>query len=146
MAIANETSQVLTIEQEIEINASPETVFRGLIEQMKQLGPEDPAKKVTMTLEEWPGGRWYRDLGNNSGHLWGHVQSIKPPTLFEICGPLFMSFAVSNNVIVRIEATESGARLTLKHQYNGVLPEGLSDGMEDGWGKMMDKIKAGAEG
>ena len=41
-----------------------------------------------MKIEPWPGGRWYRDLGNNAGHLWGHVQVIKPPTLLEICGPL----------------------------------------------------------
>ncbi|HEX3702577.1 MAG TPA: hypothetical protein VHU82_04550 [Vicinamibacterales bacterium] len=35
-------------------------------------------------LEAWPGGRWFRDLGDNTGHLWGHVQAIKPPTLPEI--------------------------------------------------------------
>lgn len=146
MATATETSQVLTIEQEIEIKATPEAVFRGLIEQMKRLGPDDPEKKMTLTLEEWPGGRWFRDLGDNTGHLWGHVQSIKPPTLFEVCGPLFMSFAAANNVIVRIEATETGSRLKLRHQCNAVLPEGMGDGMEGGWCQMLEKIKAGAEG
>ena len=37
-------------------------------------------------LEAWPGGRWFRDLGNNAGHLWGHVRVIKPPALLEISG------------------------------------------------------------
>jgi len=44
---------------------------------------------LQMKLEAWPGGRWYRDLGNNMGHFWGHVQAIKAPNLIEICGPLF---------------------------------------------------------
>ena len=50
------------------------------------------ASRFPMVIEPWPGGRWYRDLGNNAGHLWGHVQVIKPPTLLELCGPMFMSF------------------------------------------------------
>jgi len=44
---------------------------------------------MPMKLEAWPGGRWYRDLGDNNGHYWGTVQAIKKPTLLEICGPLF---------------------------------------------------------
>src|SRR6202040_911749 len=48
------------------------------------------AKPMPMKLEAWPGGRWYRDLGDNNGHFWGVVQAIKRPTLLEITGPLFM--------------------------------------------------------
>ena len=47
---------------------------------------------MPMKIEPWPGGRWYRDLGNDNGHFWGHVQAIKQPTLLEIYGPLFMSY------------------------------------------------------
>ena len=25
---------------------------------------------IPMILEAWPGGRWYRDLGDNNGHFW----------------------------------------------------------------------------
>ncbi len=32
---------------------------------------------MPMKLEAWPGGRWFRDLGDGNGHLWGHVQAIK---------------------------------------------------------------------
>ena len=39
---------------------------------------------MTMVVEARPGGRWYRDLGGDNGHLWGFVQSIKRPTLLEI--------------------------------------------------------------
>lgn len=44
---------------------------------------------MPMALEGWPGGRWYRDLGNNTGHFWDTVEAIKTPSLLEICGPLF---------------------------------------------------------
>ena len=27
---------------------------------------------MPMKIEPWPGGRWYRDLGDNNGHFWGH--------------------------------------------------------------------------
>ena len=46
---------------------------------------------MPMNIEPWPGGRWFRDLGNNNGHFWGNVQAIKRPTLLEITGPLFAS-------------------------------------------------------
>ncbi len=54
---------------------------------LERLGPQGQmldGKPFPMRIEPWPGGRWYRDLGDNSGHLWGHVQVIKPPTLLEL--------------------------------------------------------------
>ena len=74
---------VCNIQQSVEVNAKADKVFRGLIERMTNLnsGPNTPP--LRLKLEEWPGGRWYRDLGNNTGHLWGHVQSIKPPVLLD---------------------------------------------------------------
>jgi len=83
--------QTLEITRQEAIAASIDIVFETLLEQM---GPynETPEKPMPMKLEAWPGGRWYRDLGNDTGHFWGHVQAVKPPTLLEICGPLFMSF------------------------------------------------------
>ena len=86
-------SLTLIVTQEIHVKASLETTFEALLE---QIGPENesPEQKMPMILEAWPGGRWYRDLGDENGHCWGHVQSIKRPTLLEISGPLFMSYAV----------------------------------------------------
>ena len=53
---------------------------------------------MPMVLEARPGGRWYRDLGDDNGHFWGHVQAIKRPTLLEVTGPLFMSMPVVSNI------------------------------------------------
>src|SRR5262245_49528671 len=76
----------LEIRKEIEISAPIDIAFEAML---NELGPEcqmPGGKPFPMKIEPWPGGRWYRDLGNNSGHLWGHVQVIKPPLLLEIWG------------------------------------------------------------
>src|SRR5579863_1851662 len=86
-----------TINQEIRVNATLEVTFEALLEQLESNERED-GTAIPMKLEAWPGGRWYRDLGNNNGHLWAHVQSIKRPALLEFAGPLFMSHPVANNV------------------------------------------------
>ena len=67
----------LTITQEMLVRASLEKTFDSLLE---QLGPANEGMNgvpMPMTLEARPGGRWFRDLGGNDGHLWGLVQAIK---------------------------------------------------------------------
>ena len=49
---------------------------------------------MPIKIEAWPGGRWFRDLGDGNGHYWATVQAIKRPTLLEFSGPLFMSYPV----------------------------------------------------
>ena len=63
---------------------------------------------MPMKIEPWPGGRWYRDLGDGNGHFWGNVQAIKRPTLLEITGPLFMSYPVVSNVQYRLSEVDGG--------------------------------------
>ena len=79
----------LNITQEIHVRASLEVTFASLLE---ELGPHNEAdgKPMPMKIEPWPGGRWYRDLGDNNGHFWGHVQAIKRPALLE-CPPKDLS-------------------------------------------------------
>jgi uncharacterized protein YndB with AHSA1/START domain len=131
----------LHIQQEIEIAAPPEKVFASIL---ATIGPEmdlPDGSPMNMKLEAWPGGRWYRDLGNNTGHLWGHVQVIKPPTLLELHGPMFMSYAAVSHIQYRLKAEGKGTRLYLTHQAIGnILPE-HREGVGKGWGKMIEMIK-----
>lgn len=142
MSTNSDTPSIMTIELELDIAATPQAVFDGYVAELIN----GPGGDLPMTLETWPGGRWYRDFENNTGHLWGHVQSIKPPYLIEICGPLFMSAPVANNVIVRIEETETGAKLKFRHQCLGLISDEMRQGMTQGWGDMLAKAKASAEG
>jgi hypothetical protein len=63
----------LNVTQEIHVSAPLDVTFAALLE---QLGPENEVMEGTpmpMKIEPWPGGRWYRDLGDGNGHFWGHV-------------------------------------------------------------------------
>ena len=82
--------------------SAPGDAFRALLRRFSTDSAEPNGKPMPMVLEQWPGGRWFRDLGNGQGHLWGFVQVIKPPTLIEIHGPLFMSYAVAGHVQFRM--------------------------------------------
>ena len=84
----------LNITEEIHVRAPVEVTFAALLEQLGPFNEVAEDKPLPMKLEPWPGGRWYRDLGDNNGHFWGHVQAIKRPTLLEIAGPLLMSYPV----------------------------------------------------
>ncbi|MEC9373258.1 MAG: SRPBCC domain-containing protein, partial [Planctomycetota bacterium] len=89
----------------------------------------------------WPGGRWYRDLGKGVGHLWGHVQVIKPPTLIEITGPLFMSYPAINHVQYRLTAKGDHTHLTLTHRAYGLITEDHREGVRMGWDHMIQQIQ-----
>ena len=94
--------RTLEIVKEETIAASMEIVFETLLEQLGPYNETPDGTSMSMKIEPWPGGRWYRDLGNNAGHFWGHIQAIKPPALLEICGPLFMSYPATSNVQYRL--------------------------------------------
>jgi len=137
-------SLTLVVNQEIHVKASLETTFEALLE---QIGPENetPEQKMPMKLEAWPGGRWFRDLGNDDGHLWGHVQSIKRPMLLEITGPLFMSYAVANNLQYRLSEEKGGTLIKFHHKAFGVIQEEHRRGVSKGWTSMNERIKQRAE-
>ena len=94
-----ETDQLsLDVTQSIEIEAAVGDAYRALIRRLTDESSTPDNKPLPMVLEEWPGGRWFRDLGNGQGHLWGFVQVVKTPTLIEIHGSLFMSYPAIGHV------------------------------------------------
>jgi uncharacterized protein YndB with AHSA1/START domain len=132
--------QILDIRKEVQIAAPIDIVFETIKEGQGRMG------EMNLKLEAWPGGRWYRDLGNNTGHLWGHVQVIKPPKLLEITGPMFMSYPVSSFLQYRLTEEGGGTKLTLLHQAFGFIPAEQLEGVNQGWGEIIAAIKTKAEG
>jgi hypothetical protein len=131
----------LSVTEETRVRASLDATFAALLE---ELGPDNRGYNdapMPMTLEAWPGGRWFRDLGDNNGHLWGHVQAIKRPTLLEITGPLMMSFAVASNVQYRLTAVDGGTLITLKHTALGMFPDGFREPMMRGWQSIARRLR-----
>ena len=141
----DETIRSLSILKEIQIGAPIEIAFEAILE---ELGPANEApggKPLPMVIEPWPGGRWYRDLDNRTGHLWGHVQVIKPPTLLEIRGPLFMSYACINHLQYRLIAEGDGTRLKLTHRAVGQISTEHQTGVTEGWNHALQLIRQIAE-
>ncbi|MGC2403008.1 MAG: SRPBCC domain-containing protein [Acidobacteriaceae bacterium] len=136
------------IVKEEQIAASIEIVFESILQQLGPYNETPDGKSLAMKIEPWPGGRWYRDLGNNAGHFWGYVQAIKPPALIEICGPLFMSYAATSNVQYRLTEENGFTRLKFVHSAMGVIPLDLLEGernVSSGWNYILDKIRQRAE-
>ena len=138
-------SLTLNITEEIRVRASIETTFAAVIEEVGggNRGPE--GTPMPMKLEAWPGGRWYRDLGENNGHLWGHVQAIKRPTLLEIVGPLFMSYPVASNLQYRLSEENGVTVIKFRHSAFGMISDEHRAGISTGWSAIHKRVVARAE-
>jgi hypothetical protein len=143
--VAEEVVRSFSIKREARIEASIEIVFETVLEQMSHLNVKPDGVPMPMKLEAWPGGRWYRELGNNNGHMWGHVQAIKAPELLEIYGPLFMSFPATSNVQYRLKADGNATILHFSHTAMGLIPDDMSANVSTGWDNMLKHIRADAE-
>jgi hypothetical protein len=138
-------SQTFTITETIHIRASVETAFASLIAQMGRLNETPDGKPLPMILEPKPGGRWYRDLGGDNGHLWGLVQSIKRPVLLEIWGPLFISTGATSNLMYRLSEADGGTEIAFKHTLFGPVPDEFRQHMAPGWTAIHERVKKAAE-
>jgi uncharacterized protein YndB with AHSA1/START domain len=134
--------QAFEIIKEEEIAAPIKIVFETILEQMGPLN-STPEKPMPMVLEAWPGGRWYRDLGNNTGHIWGTVQSIKTPSLLEISGPLFMSNPAISNLQYRLTEENGVTRMRFVHRAMGWIGE-YELGVDAGWNQLIGRIRTAA--
>ncbi len=135
----------LNITEEIQVRAPLDTTFAALLE---QLGPYNEAPNVgpmPMKLEPWPGGRWYRDLGDNNGHFWAVVQAIKRPTLLEFAGPLFMSYPAVSNVQYRLSEANGVTLIKFRHSAMGIISDEHRAGVSKGWGYMNEGVRKRAE-
>ena len=136
---------MVNIDQTIEIKAAPGDVFEGLIARMCELEGQEGKPPIKLVLERWPGGRWFRDLDGGNGHLWGFVQSIKPPTLLEVFGPLFMSHPVSGHLIVRLTPIAGGTKVVFQNQFFGPVPADVREGTAHSWDRMLKHLKRDVE-
>jgi hypothetical protein len=134
----------LNLTTEIRVNASIEVTFDSILEQLTENELPD-GTPMPMKLEPVPGGRWYRDLGNNNGHLWAHVQAIKRPTLLEFTGPLFMSAPVANNLQYRLSEEDGITIIKFRHSAFGLIHEDHRKGVSTGWGHINERIRQRAE-
>ena len=138
-------TQTFTINEEIAVRASVEQTFASLVAQMGRLNETPEGTPLPMVLELHPGGRWYRELGGENGHLWGFVQSVKRPALLEIWGPLFMSTAATSNLQYRFSETPDGTLIKFTHTLVGPFPEDHRSQLTSGWTALHARVRKAAE-
>src|SRR5215218_3747942 len=130
-----------TLTDEIFVRATLEKTFASLITQLGRQNESPDGKPLPMVLEPFPGGRWYRELGGDNGHLWGFVQSIKRPVLLEIWGPLFMSTAATSNLQYRLTEVDGGSLIKFTHMVVGPFPEDHRPELGKGWAAMHARVR-----
>ena len=131
----------LIIHQEIQVRAPLQTTFDALLE---EIGPHNEAgegRPMPMKLEAWPGGRWYRDLGDGNGHFWALVQAIKRPTLLELSGPLFMSYPAISNLQYRLSENAGGTLIKFRHYAMGLIPDEDKKNVSTGWSYTHNRLR-----
>jgi uncharacterized protein YndB with AHSA1/START domain len=141
--VQEQAVQTFEIVKEEQIAAPIDIVFETILEQTGPLN-STPEKPMPMKLEAFPGGRWFRDLDNNAGHFWGVVQSIKPPSLLEIHGPLFMSTPAVSNIQYRLKEENGLTQVRFVHRAMGWIGEN-DRGVDAGWTDLITRIRKAAE-
>lgn len=135
----------LDVVQHIDTKATPEKTFAAVLHRLGKGNTRPDGQSLDLLLESKPGGRWYRDRGNGIGHLWGFVQVIKPPTLLELSGPMFMSYPATNHVEVKIDAVAGGCRVTLRHSALGMIDPDHRKNIGTGWAHMLTGVRKDCE-
>jgi Activator of Hsp90 ATPase homolog 1-like protein len=135
----------LEVKQEMRVRAALATTFAALLEELGPSSQRPDGTPMMMKIEPWPGGRWFRDLGDGNGHCWAIVQSIKQPTLLEFYGPLFMSQPVANHVIYRLSQEGNETVIKFSHNAFGPIPPEHREGVNKGWTHMHSKVRERAE-
>jgi Activator of Hsp90 ATPase homolog 1-like protein. len=135
----------LKVNQEIRVRASLEATFAALLEELGPASQLPDGTPMPMKIEAWPGGRWFRDLGNGNGHFWGTVQAIKQPTLLEINGPLFMSYPAVNNVQYRLSQEGDETVIKFCHAGFGLISDDHRKGVTTGWNSIHERVRKNAE-
>lgn len=135
----------LDVTLETHVRAPLDATFAALLEQIGPKNTTPDGQNMPMKIEPWPGGRWYRDLGDGNGHFWATVQAIKRPTLLEFSGPLFMSYPVVSNVQYRLSEVNGGTLIKFHHTALGLILEEHRQGVHKGWTHLQQSIRARAE-
>ena len=130
----------LDVAQQIDVKADIGDVFKAVLHRFGEGSTNPDGESMHMILEQWPGGRWFRDRGNGIGHLWGHVQVIKPPVLLELSGPMFMSYPALNHVEIKLDQAPGGTKVTLRHRAIGFLDETHRQNVGKGWKHYLDSV------
>ena len=132
------------IEQEVLVRASRDQVFDALTRDIGKWWAFRIADKGSeLTLEPRVGGRFFEDLGNGEGALWGTVMYIRRPEKIRLNGPLGISAPVVSNYIYELVEADGGTLLKLSHRIFGDVDAKVEESHRTGWGKLLNRYLKG---
>ena len=131
-----------TIEQEIELKASPAEVFLGLTHDIGEWWGQphlrDDARDLV--LDPVPGGLVKQVTRDGGGNVMFMVQAVRRDRLLVLHGTMGMANMVHMTVRFELEAIKGGrTRLRLKHWAIGDLTAETRDDFTNGWQDLLDK-------
>src|SRR5690349_1312166 len=135
----------LDVEQQVEVLGTLDDVFKSVLYRFGEGNVRPDGEPMQLQIEPFAGGRWFRDRGEGIQHLWGHVQVIKPPTLLELSGPMFMSYPALNHIEVKLEEAGDGTKVTLRHRAIGLISPEHREGISTGWNYILEGLKSDCE-
>src|SRR5215213_4098212 len=108
--------------------------------------------QVDVVIEPRAGGRWYEKGADGSEHPWGRVIAYEPPHRLVLAWQLTREFVYDpdfeTTVEVRFEESADGARVHFEHrdlERMGAEAVETLEGMDGGWGMLLDLYKSEAE-
>ena len=110
-------------------------------------------KQVDVIVEPSAGGRWYEKADDGSEYEWGKVIAYEPPSRLVLAWQLTRDFVYDpgfeTTVEVRFEETADGTRVHFEHrdlERMGADAVETFEGMDGGWGMLLDLYAAAANG
>ena len=148
MSDVEQEIQTISIQREIAIAAPIEIAFEAMLEEMGPGGEMPDGKPFPMVIEPWPGGRWYRDLGNNPATSGGTSRSSSRRRCSSCAGRCSCPSPPSTTCSTGFTADGEGTRLEFTHRAMGPIPERGPGGRGTGMGlrPQADRRDRGAAG
>jgi uncharacterized protein YndB with AHSA1/START domain len=146
-----------TIRKTIAVNAPIDRAFAVFASRMGDWWHKEHsiAKGTTqkdVVVEPRAGGRWYEVGADGSEHPWGRVIAYDPPRRLVLAWQLTREFAYDPDFETTVEILfteqDGGTRVEFEHrdlERMGADAAEMLEGMDGGWGMLLDLYKAAAE-
>lgn len=134
------TFRSLDIHLEVEIAASPITVWKSLTTDIGEWWPKQfyvGTAPKRFTLEACVGGRVFEDWGDGEGALFGTVIAVEAPILLQWAGDMSADFGGPARSVTtfRLRPAANGTSTTVLFRDTpfGLLSDDAQKGLEHGW-------------
>lgn len=131
--------KIVKIEQEIELAAPQEKVFRAICEEMNDWWPHRFKEGGIVRVEPRIGGLIWEDWGNGNGAQYGTIVWLEPPYKFASTSPSAMNKGYMSFNVETVEPTEAGCLYKKSLTLWGDVPPELKEMFERGAASIVKK-------